>query len=90
MTRDELRLEVLALLTRIAPEADPAALRGDVSLRDQMDLDSIDFVNFIISIDHRLGVSIPEADYAQVMTLDGCIEYLERHDAAPRSTAPDV
>jgi len=78
VTRDELRAHVLAALSGIAPEADPASLRGSVALRDQLDLDSMDFLNFLIAVHQRTGVEIPEADYGKLSTLDQLVAYLSR------------
>ena len=77
MTRAELRKTVLQVLGDIAPEADLAALEGGVSFRDQIDLDSMDALNFVIGLHAALGVDIPEADYPRLATLDACVEYLE-------------
>lgn len=82
MTQDEIRAVVLRSLGEIAPEADPATIKPDVGFRDQLDLDSMDFLNFVIALHQALGVDIPEADYPGLATLDGCVEYLAR--AAPR------
>lgn len=76
MTREEIRTAVLEALAGIAPEADPASLRPDRSLRDQLEIDSMDFLNFVIALHHDLHVSIPEADYPRLATLEGCVEYL--------------
>ena len=76
MNRDDLRATVLRVLGEIAPEADLAALRSDVGFRDQLDLDSMDVLNFMVGLHAALGVEIPEADYPKLATLDGCIEYL--------------
>ena len=76
MTQDEIKETLLRVLGEIAPEADPATLRADVDLRDQLDIDSMDFLNFVIGIDEALGVEIPESDYPQLITLDGFVEYL--------------
>ena len=76
MTNGELRETVLRVLGDIAPEADPTTLRPDVSFRDQLDIDSMDFLNFAIALHEELGVDIPEADYPKLATLDGCVEYL--------------
>jgi acyl carrier protein len=76
VTRDEIREVVVEELCEIAPEADPATLRLDVGLRDQLDIDSMDFLNFIIAIDEKLGVSVPEADYSKLPTLDALVDYL--------------
>ncbi len=76
MTNDKIRSTVLCLLGDIAPEADPAQLKADVSFREQLDIDSMDLQNFIISLYKRFGVEIPERDYPKLVTLDGCIAYL--------------
>ncbi len=76
MTRDEVRATVLRVLGDIAPEADLAGLRPDVSFRDQLDLDSMDVLNFVVGLHAALGVEIPESDYPKLATPDGCIEYL--------------
>ncbi len=82
MTKDEIRAVVLRSLGEIAPEADPTTIKPDVGFRDQLDLDSMDFLNLVIALHQALGVDIPEADYPRLATLDGCVEYLAR--AAPR------
>lgn len=76
MTRDEIRATVLRVLGEIAPEADPASLKPDVGFREQLDLDSMDVLNFVIALHGALGVEIHEADYPRLATLDGCVEYL--------------
>lgn len=77
MTRDELRATVLRVLGEIAPEADLGGLDADVGFRDQLDLDSMDLLNFVVGLHEALGVEIPEADYPKLATLDGCVGYLE-------------
>jgi acyl carrier protein len=77
MTPDEIRETLFRVLGEIAPEADPAILKPDVDLRDQLDIDSMDFLNFVIGINEELGVEIPEADYPQLVTLDGFVDYLD-------------
>lgn len=77
MTRDQVRAAVLRVLGDIAPEADLGALAGDVPLREQLDLDSMDLLNVAVGLHATLGVEIPEADYPKVATLDGCVAYLE-------------
>lgn len=76
MTNDEIRAAIIGALRRIAPEADAASLRGTVALRDQVDLDSMDFLNFLVAIHDALGVEVPESAYAEVATLDGCVAYV--------------
>lgn len=79
MTAAELRASVLEVLAEIAPEADPAALRGDRPLRDQVDLDSMDFLNLLVGVHQRTRVEIPEADYPKLATLDQLVAYLVEH-----------
>jgi acyl carrier protein len=78
MTRDDLRGTVLRALSGIAPEVDSGQIRPDVSLRDQLDIDSMDFLNFVLALHRAMGVAIPEKDYPKLATLNGCIEYLGR------------
>jgi acyl carrier protein len=80
MTRDEIKNRVLRILGGIAPEADLTQIKPQVSFRDQLDIDSMDFLNFAIGLNKELGVEVPEADYPKVASLDGCVEYvMERH-----------
>lgn len=82
MTADRVRTTVLRVLGDIAPEADLGAVRGDVPLREQLDLDSMDVLNFVVGLHDALRVEIPEADYGTLATLDGCVAYLE--ERSPR------
>ena len=74
----EIKDMVLKLLGEIAPEADLATLRSDRSVRDQLDIDSMDFLNFIVALHKEFEVEVPESDYPQLLTIDGCVAYLER------------
>ena len=76
MTRDEIRAAILRVLGEIAPEADLSAIKADAPFRDQLDLDSMDLLNFVIAVHAALHVEIPEADYPRLATLDGCVDYL--------------
>ena len=76
MTRDEIKATLLRLLGNIAPEADLTQLTADANIRDQLDIDSMDFLNFAIAVHETLHVEIPEADYPQLATISGCVEYL--------------
>ena len=81
MTRDQIRAVVLRTLGDIAPEADLSTLEPDVSFRDQLDVDSMDLLNFVIALHVVLHVDIPEADYAKFDTLEACVNYLAAADA---------
>lgn len=78
MNEAELRAAVIATLKTIAPEVDSDDLVPDRPLRNQVDLDSMDWLNFILGLHERLAVDIPETDYRQLVTLDGVIAYLAR------------
>jgi acyl carrier protein len=82
MTSDEIREAVLGALCDVAPETDPATLRPDVDLRDQLDIDSMDFLNFVIGIHQRVNVDIPESDYPRLQTLDQVVDYVVEKAAA--------
>lgn len=77
MTTSDIREAVLRALTKVAPEARGVSMAGGVPLRDELDLDSMDMLNFVIGLHTALGVDIPEADYAQLATLDGAVAYLQ-------------
>jgi acyl carrier protein len=76
MTPEHARDLVFEVLGGIAPEADPGTLRGDEDLRAALDLDSMDFLTFVVALHDRTGLGIPEADYPKLQTLDGCVAYL--------------
>jgi acyl carrier protein len=81
VNQPDLRETVLAVLGEIAPEAELGELAPDAVLRDELDLDSMDYLNFVIGLHKRLGVDIPEADYPKLSTLDGAIAYLQTKQA---------
>jgi len=81
-TREAIRAAIFAVLGEIAPEADPAGIAADKPLRDQIDIDSFDFLNVIIRLHETLGVDIPEKDYAELLTLNGALDYLARRCGA--------
>ena len=78
MIPEELKPKVLEILTAIAPELEPGELRADQPLRNQVDLDSMDWLNFLVALHEQLRVDIPEADYAKLVTLDDLLSYLEK------------
>jgi acyl carrier protein len=77
MNDQALRTEVLNTLNDIAPEVDVDTLVDDQPLRNQVDLDSMDWLNFLIGLHKKLGVEIPESDYAQLTTLERVLDYLK-------------
>jgi len=76
MNDDQIRAGVLATLHGIAPETADEPLAPDRALRDQVDLDSMDWLNVIVGLHQRFGIDIPEVDYAKLVTLDAIVAYL--------------
>ena len=70
---------MLSVLIGIAPEVDADDITDDELLRDQVDLDSMDWLNFLIGIHKRLKVDIPESDYASLRTLADVVRYVDEH-----------
>jgi acyl carrier protein len=76
MTNDEIKGKVLAALAAAVPELEPDALAPDANLREALDIDSMDFLNFTIGLHKAFGIEIPEADSRSLATIDGCVAYL--------------
>ncbi|HTO99294.1 MAG TPA: acyl carrier protein [Myxococcales bacterium] len=76
MTREQIKEAVVQALLGVAPETQASALRSDQDLREQLEIDSFDFLNFVIALDKNLSVAIPETDYQKLATLDACVDYL--------------
>jgi acyl carrier protein len=76
MTREEIARTVVEALAQVAPDADIAGLAPDADLREALDIDSVDFLNFVIRLHERLGVDVPETDYDRLRTLDAAADYL--------------
>lgn len=72
----DIRARVIAIIRTIAPEVEEGELLADRPLRDQVDLDSMDWLNVILGVHRDLGVDIPEADYGKLRTLDDWAQYL--------------
>ena len=78
-TRDEIRNGVVAELTSIAPEVDEADISDTELLRDQVDLDSMDWLNFLVRLNKRFAVDIPESQYASLRTVGDLTGYIDTH-----------
>ena len=76
MNEPEIKARVLEIIKSIAPELEEGELRADRPLRDQIDLDSMDWLNVLIAVHEKLHVDIPEADYGKLVTLDKLVAYL--------------
>jgi acyl carrier protein len=79
VTPDDARAAITRVLAGIAPEADIAARPADTDLAEDLDLDSMDFLNFVTGLLETTGVEVPERDYPRLQTLGGCIDYLVEH-----------
>ncbi|HZS15707.1 MAG TPA: phosphopantetheine-binding protein [Candidatus Dormibacteraeota bacterium] len=76
MNPDDIRATVLRILHQVAPDVDAATLDPAVAIQDQVDIDSVDFMNLMVGIEEALGVDVPERDYPRVASLDACVGYL--------------
>jgi acyl carrier protein len=70
------RQKILEVLGTVVPEMEPATLRGNRPIRDELDVDSMDLLNFVIGLNKTFGIEIPEADYRRIATVDALVEYL--------------
>ena len=77
MNKEDVRTAVLNIIKDIAPDEDLSTLKSGVKLREQIDLDSMDFLDIVMELRKRYGVEVPEADYEKLATLDSTVAYLE-------------
>ncbi len=75
-TPEQLREVVIGALTEVAPEIDPAAIDPGTDLAEQLDIDSMDFLNIVVAIHEQTGIEIPERDYPKLSTLADAVIYL--------------
>lgn len=81
MTKDQIRDGIFRCLTQVAPEADLLRIKPNLRIRDQLDIDSMDLLNFVIGVHKEFKIDIPESDYPQLATLDGIIDYIAKAQA---------
>ena len=77
MTNENAVNVVRTVIREIAPEADLDEVGPAETIQEALDMDSIDFLNFVIGLHERTGLEIPEKDYPELATLEGCVRYLE-------------
>ena len=77
MSTDQIKDLVLRAIEEIAPEADLDDIDPDDELREQLDIDSMDFLNIVTAIHEETGIDIPEADYPKIASLNQCVAYLQ-------------
>jgi len=76
VTRDQIQSITLEILGSVAPDANLDNLEPVRSFRDQFEFDSVDYLNFVLSLEERLDVKIPQVEYPRLASLDGCVSYL--------------
>lgn len=76
MTKDDCKKLVIDIISDIAPDEDLSNIKSDIRLRDQLQLDSMDFLDIVMELRKRHGIEVPEADYMQLASLDSCADYL--------------
>ena len=76
MNQDEITKIIFQLLKKIAPETEPSALLPEENIREALNIDSFDSLQFLVSLDEKLGIEIPEQDYGKTNTLKNLVEYI--------------
>ena len=76
MTEDQVKQIVVDIIAEIAPDEDTSNIKPEINLRDQLDLDSMDFLDIVMELRKQHGIEVPEADYMQLASLDSSAEYL--------------
>jgi acyl carrier protein len=77
MKADDIRAMILEVIHEIVPDEDLSNLKGDVRIRDQIEMDSMDFLDILMELRKRYGIKVPEEEYMKLSTLNGCVAYLE-------------
>jgi len=76
MTNDQIKQAIIQIISVIAPDEDLSRLKSDVALREQLELDSMDFLDIVMELRKRYKVEVPETDYGHLASLDSCAAYL--------------
>ena len=76
MTKEDIKKVVLEIISEIAPDEDLSNVESDVRLREQLDLDSMDFLDIVMELRKQHGIEVPEEDYQKLASLDSCADYL--------------
>ena len=77
MTREEIKETIYNIISEIVPDEDLSNLDDGLSIRDQIELDSMDFLDIVLELRKRYKANVPEEDYPKLATIDSCVEYLE-------------
>ena len=76
METTEVRQKIIDIIEDVAMDEDLSTIKDDVSLRDQLDLDSMDFLDIVMELKKRHKIEVPQEDYPELATLQGCVTYL--------------
>ena len=76
MTEDQVKQIVIDIIAEIAPDEDTSNIKPEIKLREQLDLDSMDFLDIVMELRKQHSIEVPEADYPQLASLDSCAAYL--------------
>lgn len=76
MSEEEIKTVIFLLLKRIAPESDPSALKPEENIRETLNIDSYDTLQFIVALNEKLGIEIPEQDYGKISTIRSLLDYI--------------
>jgi acyl carrier protein len=76
MVNQQVKDIILEIIAVVAPDADLSNIRCDVRLRDQLDMDSMDFLDIVMELRKRYKIEVPKEDYPKLASLDSCVEYL--------------
>lgn len=79
MTKDQVRQAILSIISDIAPDEDLGTIKDEEKLRDQFDLDSMDFLDIVMELRKRFNLEVPEKDYQELASMASCVEYLFPH-----------
>lgn len=77
MTEEEIKQILFQLLKRIAPDTEPSALKPDENIRETLNIDSFDSLQFIVALNEKLGIEIPEEEYGKISTLKNTLDYIK-------------
>ena len=77
MTKEEIKSALMEIVAEIIPDEDLTNLKGDIPIREQVELDSMDFLDIIMELRKRYGIEVPEDDYTQLATIESSVTYLE-------------
>ena len=76
MDKEKVKQIVLDIIAEIAPDEDVTDVKPEIRLRDQLDLDSMDFLDIVMELRQQHGIDVPEAEYRELESLDSCAKYL--------------